>query len=77
MIIEIEYTSRYFTEQLNKFMGSGGEQDIDYKALQSTSYDIDYARKIVTKKFNKKYKFEATLPVEVKKSITLKNVSSL
>lgn len=30
---------------------------------------------MVTRKFNKKYKFEALLPFEVKKSISLKNVN--
>jgi hypothetical protein len=74
MMIEIEYTSKYFTEQLAKFFGNN--QEIDYKSLQSTQYEIDYAKKIVTRKFNKKYKFEAQLPFEVRKSISLKSVSS-
>lgn len=43
--------------------------------LSNPHYEIDFNRKTVNRKFNKKYKFEAQLPFEVKKSITLKNVS--
>jgi hypothetical protein len=43
--------------------------------LSNPHYEIDFARKTVLRRFNKKYKFEAQLPFEVKKSITLKNVS--
>jgi len=43
--------------------------------LQSPQYEIDYNKKIVVRKFSKKYKFEANLPFEVRKSISLKNVS--
>lgn len=42
--------------------------------LSNPHYEIDFNRKTVNRKFNKKYKFEAQLPFEVKKSITLKNV---
>jgi hypothetical protein len=45
--------------------------------LSNPHYEIDFARKTVLRRFNKKYKFEAQLPFEVKKSITLKNVSPL
>ena len=73
MMIEIEYTSQFYSEQLKKFFGN--QTDIDYKQLQSPQYEIDYNRKIVVRKFSKKYKFEALLPFEVRKSISLKNVS--
>ena len=43
--------------------------------LSNPHYEIDFNRRTVNRKFNKKYKFEAQLPFEVKKSITLKNVS--
>jgi hypothetical protein len=43
--------------------------------LSNPHFEIDFAKKTVMRKFNKKYKFEAQLPFEVKKSITLKNVS--
>ena len=71
-MIEIDYTSRYFTEQLNKYIDFS--QEIDHKALSNQFHSIDLGRRIVIKKFNKKYKFEALLPFEVKKSICLKNV---
>ena len=73
MMIEIEYTSAHFSEQLRKVIGS--YQEIDQKMLSNPHYEIDFARKTVLRRFNKKYKFEAQLPFEVKKSITLKNVS--
>ena len=72
MIIETEYTSAHFTEQLRKVIGT--YQEIDQKMLSNPHYEIDFARKTVLRRFNKKYKFEAQLPFEVKKSITLKNV---
>ena len=73
MIIETEYTSAHFSEQLRKVIGTYSE--IDQKMLSNPHYEIDFARKTVLRRFNKKYKFEAQLPFEVKKSITLKNVS--
>lgn len=75
MMIETEYTSPHLSEQLKKAIGS--QQDIDQKMLQNPHYEIDFNRKTVLRKFNKKYKFEAQLPFEVKKSITLKNVRFL
>ena len=73
-MIEIEYTSQFYTEQLKKFFQNN--PDIDYKQLQSPQYDIDFNKKIVMRKFTKKYKFEANLPFEVRKSISLKSVSN-
>ena len=70
--IETEYTSAHFSEQLRKVIGS--YQEIDQKMLSNPHYEIDFAKKTVLRRFNKKYKFEAQLPFEVKKSITLKNV---
>jgi len=46
---------------------------MDSKMLQSPQYEIDLNRKTVIRKFSKKYKFEANLPFEVRKSISLKN----
>eukprot|EP00347_Sterkiella_histriomuscorum_P011398 403372611 len=74
MMIEIEYTSQYYTEQLKKFISNATNNEIDYKQLQSPQYEIDFNKKIVMRKFSKKYKFEANLPFEVRKSISLKNV---
>ena len=73
MMIETEYTSGHFSEQLRRIIGTS--QEIDRQMLSNPHYEIDFNRKIVNRKFNKKYKFEAQLPFEVKKSITLKNVS--
>lgn len=42
--------------------------------LQGRDFEIDFNKRTVVRKFNKKYKFEAQLPFEVKKSISLKNV---
>lgn len=71
MIIETDYTSPLLTEQLKRVIGS--YPDLDQRSLQSNQFEIDYQRKTVVRKFNKKYKFEAQLPFEVKKSISLKN----
>jgi hypothetical protein len=73
MIIETEYTSGHFSEQLRRILGA--TQEIDRQMLSNPHYEIDFNRRTVNRKFNKKYKFEAQLPFEVKKSITLKNVS--
>lgn len=72
MMIETEYTSGHFSEQLRRIIGT--TQEIDRQMLSNPHYEIDFNRKTVNRKFNKKYKFEAQLPFEVKKSITLKNV---
>mmetsp|Transcript_17795 Transcript_17795/g.17022 ORF Transcript_17795/g.17022 Transcript_17795/m.17022 type:complete len:189 (+) Transcript_17795:88-654(+) len=71
MMIEIEYTSKYFSEQLVKIFQT--HQELDIKQFQSPHYEVDLSRKVVTRKFFKKYKFEALLPFEVRKSISLKN----
>jgi len=42
---------------------------MDFRNLQSDEHSIDLNRRLVTKKLNKKYKFEATLPIEVHKKI--------
>ncbi len=72
MMIETDYTSPFFSEQLKRVIGS--YPDLDQRALQSNQFEVDFNRKTVIRKFNKKYKFEAQLPFEVKKSISLKNV---
>ncbi len=72
-MVETDYTSNFFAEQLKKVVGS--YTDLDQRMLQSNQYEVDFNRKTVVRKFNKKYKFEAQLPFEVKKSISLKNVN--
>jgi hypothetical protein len=77
MMIETDYTSAHFSEQLRRIIGSQGAaatNEIDRQLLSNPHYEIDFNRRTVNRKFNKKYKFEAQLPFEVKKSITLKNV---
>ena len=79
MMIETDYTSTHFSEQLRRIIGqqvTTNAQEIDRQMLSNPHYEIDFNRKTVNRKFNKKYKFEAQLPFEVKKSITLKNVSA-
>ena len=73
MMIETDYTSTLFADQLKKVIGT--YPDLDQRMLQGRDYEIDFNKKTVVRKFNKKYKFEAQLPFEVKKSISLKNVS--
>ena len=75
-MIEMEYTSKHFTDQLVKYFQTN-QQELDVKNFQSPNYEVDLSRKIVTRKFFKKYKFEALLPFEVRKSISLKNVIKL
>jgi hypothetical protein len=70
MQIDMNYTSQYFTEQLNKFYGNN--EDIDPYQLSSANAQIDFFRKKVTRYQIKKYKFEAMLPFEVSKHITLR-----
>ena len=71
MQIEMNYTSKYFTEQLNKIFGN--YEDVDPGQLSSANANIDYVKRKVTRYQQKKYKFEAMLPFEVSKHITLRN----
>lgn len=68
--IDMAYTSKYFTEQLNKFVGAN--EDIDPYQLQSSQAQIDFIRRKVTRHQSKKYKFEAQRPFEVSKNIGLR-----
>ena len=67
----MNYTSKYFQEQLNKFFGTN--DDVDPNQLQSQQAKIDFIRRKVTRYQTKKYKFEAMLPFEVSKKIALHN----
>lgn len=71
MIMELEYTSRYFTEQLSRYLGA--QEEIDYKSLKTVAHSVDLNRRIVDKRLTKKYKFEALLPFDVAKTIILSN----
>ena len=67
----MNYTSKYFTEQLNKFFGN--KEDIDPFQLSSPQAQIDWIRRRVTRYQQKKYKFEALLPFKFYKNVTLQN----
>ena len=71
MMVETDYTSNFFADQLKKVLSY---PDLDQRSLQSPQYEVDFNKRTLIRKFNKKYKFEAQLPFEVKKSISLKNV---
>lgn len=74
MMVESDYTSNFFADQLKKVLSY---PDLDQRSLQSPQYEVDFNKRTLIRKFNKKYKFEAQLPFEVKKSISLKNVTHL
>ena len=71
MQIDMNYTSKHFTEQLNKFVGAN--EDIDPYSLSSSQAQIDFIRRKVTRHQSKKYKFEANRPFEVSKNIALRD----
>jgi len=51
----------------------GREESIDLKQLQSSQFEIDHPRKIVTRFFSKKYKFDAALPLKTVSSMLLRD----
>jgi len=47
MQIEMNYTSKYFTEQLNRIFGN--YEDVDPGQLSSANANIDYVKRKVTR----------------------------
>ena len=62
MQIDMNYTSQFFTEQLNKF--SYNHEDIDPDQISSQHAKIDMRAGKVTRNLSKKYKFDAKKPFE-------------
>ena len=71
MQVDMSYTSKYFTEQLNRFIAA--HEDIDPYQLHSSQAQIDFMRRKVTRHQSKKYKFEAQRPFEVSKNIVVRD----
>lgn len=71
MQIDCNYSSKQFTEQLNKFMENN--EDIEPYQINSSHATIDFVRRKVTRHQTKKYKFDAQRPFEVSKNITVRN----
>jgi len=71
MQVDMSYTSKYFTDQLNKFIAA--HEDIDPYQLHSSQAQIDFMRRKVTRHQSKKYKFEALRPFEVSKNIAVRD----
>jgi len=49
LIVDITYTSPYFTQQLQTYLGS--QEEIDFnKKKETKDYTIDYGKRVVTRK---------------------------
>jgi len=63
--IDIRYSSQAFTDQLNRQLRP--EDAMHQDLLHTEDYDIDWQKRLVVRRLQKIYKFEATLPFEVRK----------
>lgn len=64
LIVEIHYTSPFFAEKLQKYIGS--QEEIDFNKKKDTKdYTIDYGKRLVTRKHAKKFKFLTLSPFKI------------
>lgn len=75
MIVEIHYTSPFFAEKLQKYIGS--QEEIDFNKKKDTrDYTIDYGKRLVTRKHAKKFKFLTLSPFKIQHRIVFVDVSA-
>jgi len=68
LIVEIHYTSPFFAEKLQKYIGS--QEEIDFNKKKDTrDYTIDYGKRLVTRKHAKKFKFLTLSPFKIQHRI--------